>query len=261
MDEHLDYGKISQALFEAKTNAAPMGKLTERFAGFRLGDAYEVQRNLLDRHLKAGERLVGRKMGLTSKPKMQQMGVHEPIHGFLTSAMQITDGATISLSGRIHPKAEPEIAFVLGRELKGRPSLAEALAAVDGVCAALEVIDSRFKHFEFALPDVVADNGSSSGFVLGSKLRSASSLDLANLGILLELDGKPQQFGSSAAILGNPGRSLAALAALLDAEGKSLPAGSIVLAGAATAAISLSAGSWVRASFQELGSVELFVEA
>lgn len=258
MDYHIDHGQLAQQLYEAKALARPVGKLTEANAGFSLPDAYEVQRNLLQRHLAAKETLVGRKMGLTSKPKMLQMGVHQPIFGFLTSAMRITDGGEIALKGRIHPKAEPEIAFVLKRELSGRPSLAEAMAAVDGVCAALEIIDSRFRNFEFALPDVVADNGSSSGFVLGGVMKRASSIDLANLGILLELDGKAQQFGSSAAILGHPGRSLTSLVALLDEEGKSLPAGSIVLAGAATAASNLAKGSWVRATFQELGTVEAF---
>jgi len=252
----IDHQKISESLFSAKSGAKTIGKLTSSFSGFSLEDGYQVQRALLALHLSHGEKLVGRKMGLTSKPKMQQMGVHEPIHGFLTSAMQINDGGEIALRGRIHPKAEPEIAFVLGRELKGRPSLAEAMAAVDGVCAALEIIDSRFQNFEFALPDVVADNGSSSGFILGGVMKRAASVDLANLGILLELDGKSMQFGSSAAILGHPGRSLAALAALLDAEGKSIPSGAIVLAGAATAAIPLAAGSWVRGTFQGLGSVE-----
>lgn len=252
----LDHNQIADSLFSAKRDAKPVGKVTAANSSFGLTDAYHVQRALLELHLRNDEKLVGRKMGLTSKPKMQQMGVHEPIHGFLTSAMQIADGGEIALKGRIHPKAEPEIAFVLGRELRGRPSLAEAMAAVDGVCAALEIIDSRFQNFEFALPDVVADNGSSSGFILGGVMKKASAIDLANLGILLELDGKSQQFGSSAAILGHPGRSLAALAALLDAEGKHLSAGSIVLAGAATAAIPLASGSWVRATFQELGTVE-----
>lgn len=256
MANKFDHQKISETLFNAKSGAKPVKKLTDTFSGFSLKDAYHVQRGLLENHLRAGETLVGRKMGLTSKPKMQQMGVHEPIHGFLTSAMRISDGGEIALKGRIHPKAEPEIAFVMGRELRGRPSLVEAMAAVDGVCAALEIIDSRFVNFEFALPDVVADNGSSSGFVLGGVMKSPARIDLANLGILLELDGKSQQFGSSAAILGHPGRSLAALAALLNQEGKSIPAGAVILAGAATAAIPLHAGAWVRATFQELGTVE-----
>ncbi len=246
----------AQKLFTAKKNAKALTRFTATEPKFSLGRAYEVQSALLNLHLGAGEKLVGRKMGLTSRPKMQQMGVHEPIHGFLTSAMQINDGAEISLRDRIHPKIEPEIAFVLGRELKGRPTLAEAMGAVEGVCAAMEIIDSRFENFEFQLPDVVADNGSSSGFVIGGALVKPKALDLGNLGILVEVNGRSQLFGSSASILGHPGRSLAALAALLDAEGLSVPAGAIVLAGAATAAIPLSPNQWIRASFQGLGTVE-----
>jgi 2-oxo-3-hexenedioate decarboxylase len=118
------------------------------------------------------------------------------------------------------------------------------------------VIDSRYRNFEFQLPDVVADNGSSSAFLLGAKLVRPQHLDLANLGIIVEVNGRAQLFGSSAAILGHPGRSLAALVALLDEEGETLPAGSVVLAGAATAAIPLTAGALVRATFQGLGRME-----
>ncbi len=248
--------KHAQALFQAKKSAQPMARITASLPGFSIPDAYHVQQELLGLHLSAGETLVGRKMGLTSRPKMLQMGVHQPIHGFLTSAMQIADGGELALAGRIHPKIEPEIAFLMGKELRGRPSLAEALACVEGVCAAMEIIDSRYSNFEFQLPDVVADNGSSSGFVVGGVLKRPSSIDLANLGIVVEVNGKGQLFGSSASILGHPGRSLAALAALLEEQGLAVPAGAIVLAGAATAAIPLMPGQWVRATFQNLGSVE-----
>lgn len=252
----LDHYALAAGLFRAHKDGKAVTRLTKTHPELPLADAYRVQDLLLERHLEAGDRLVGRKMGLTSRPKMQQMGVHEPIHGFLSGSMQIPDGGEIPLRGRIHPRIEPEIAFVMRRELRGRPSLAEALDCVEGVCAALEIIDSRYENFEFQLPDVVADNGSSSGFVLGGKLRKPGAVDLANLGILVEVNGQPRLFGSSAAILGHPGRSLTALAALLDESGRSLPPGSVVLAGAATAAIPLEAGAWVRASFQGLGTVE-----
>jgi 2-keto-4-pentenoate hydratase len=113
----LDHQKIAETLFAAKSGAKPIGKLTVSYPGFSLSDAYQTQKSLLERHLRNDEKLVGRKMGLTSKPKMQQMGVFDPIHGFLTSAMHIADGGEIALKGRIHPKAEPEIAFILGKDL------------------------------------------------------------------------------------------------------------------------------------------------
>lgn len=251
-----DIKKIAKELYAAHKEAREVDRFTAASPAFSLAEAYEAQRLLLAHHLTGGDTLVGRKMGLTSRPKMQQMGVHNPIHGFLTASMHVADGGEVALRGRIHPKIEPEIAFVLKRELGGRPSVAEALAAVEGVCGALEVIDSRYRNFEFQLPDVVADNGSSSAFLLGAKLVRPQHLDLANLGITVEVNGRAQLFGSSAAILGHPGRSLAALVALLDEEGKTLPAGSVVLAGAATAAIPLTPGSRVRATFQGLGSLE-----
>jgi 2-oxo-3-hexenedioate decarboxylase len=252
-----DHGALAAKLFQAHRTGRAVPRLTASSPGLSLADAYRVQDALLEHHFADGHQLVGRKMGLTSRPKMQQMGVHVPIHGFLTNAMQVADGGELSLAGRIHPRIEPEIAFLLKRELGGRPSVSEALACVDGVCGALEVIDSRYENFEFQLPDVVADNGSSSAFLVGSTLRRPGDVDLANTGIVVEAGGRAQLFGSSAAILGNPARSLAALAALLDEAGRSLAAGSIVLAGAATAAIPLGPGAWVRASFQGLGTVEV----
>lgn len=252
----MDHSAYAKKLFQAAEKAEPLERFTAKEPSFALADAYRVQQALADLHFAAGHRIVGRKMGLTSRPKMLQMGVHAPIHGFLTSAMRIQDAGEIRCRGRIHPRAEPEIAFVIGRELRGKPSPAEALACVEGVCGAVEVIDSRYKNFDFQLPDVVADNASSSGFILGSAMKRPGALDLGNLGIVLEIDGRPQLFGSSAAILGHPGRALAELAAILEDEGRSLVPGSVVLAGAATAAIAVAPGNWLRASFQGLGQVE-----
>lgn len=262
MGGKIEHQKIARTLWDAEQAGRPVVRFTVANPDFSLADGYRTQGLLLAAHVRSGARLVGRKMGMTSKPKMQQMGINSPIHGFLTDRMQVAEGGTLRLGNRIHPKVEPEIAFVLGRELGGNPTEAEALAAIAGVTGALEIIDSRFENFDFQLPDVVADNCSSSAFVLGSQLRRPASLDLANLGITLELNGRPAQFGSSAAILGHPLRSLLALVRLLDEAGEgSLPAGSVVLAGGATAAVPIQAGDWVRAAFAELGTVEFRVEA
>lgn len=253
---------IAHTLFDAHKKGKALPRFTAGNPDFAIEHGYQVQRALLALHEASGARLVGRKMGMTSRAKMQQMKIDAPIHGFLTREMEICEGGELILTGRIHPKVEPEIAFITGRELRGRPSAGEALASVDGVLGALEIIDSRFENYDFELPDVVADNCSSSGFVCGNKILKPSELsNLENLGILLEVNGKAAQFGSSAAILGNPARSLADLVALLDAEGLSLPAGSLVLAGGATAAVPLKAGDFVRAEFQGLGSAEFRVRA
>ncbi len=251
--------EMAQKLWEAdrKCRALPRFSKSENFD---LATGYQAQKLLADHHRQSGARVIGRKMGMTSRAKMQQMKIDAPIHGFLTDQMQISDGGILSLDKRIQAKVEPEIAFITGRELSGNPSVAEALDGVKWVLGALEIIDSRYENYDFQLPDVVADNCSSAGFVLGGKkLPLGAVKDLENLGILLEINGKPAQFGSSAAILGHPGRSLAELVGLLHAEGESLPAGSVVLAGGATAAVTLTAGDFVRGKFDQLGDVEFRV--
>jgi 2-oxo-3-hexenedioate decarboxylase len=246
-------------LFEAARRARPLVRFTAEDPDFSLEEGYRAQAKLLAMHLSAGEKLVGYKMGMTSEAKMRQMGLTAPIRGFLTDAMEL--GKTLSLRGRIHPKAEPEIAFVLGSDLRGAPEVEEALRAVREVCVAIEVIDSRFENFDFRLPDVVADNCSSSGFVLGALRVRPEGLDLTQVPIVLERNGRVEQVGSSAAILGHPGRSLAELARLLSLEGGHLPAGAVVLAGGATAAVRLEANDRIRVLAGALGEVGLEVEA
>lgn len=215
--------------------------------------AYSVQATSIGRRLARGERLVGVKMGLTSRAKMTQVGVDEVIWGRLTDAMQVADGSAVSLGGYVHPRVEPEIAFLLDAPLSGPVSSVEAMAAVAAVAPAAEIIDSRFENFRFSLPDVIADNSSSSGFVVGGW--SDPATPIANLGMVLERDGRAVEIGSSAAILGDPVRSLVEASRMVGAAGMQLEAGWIVLAGGATAALPLNAGSSYRVLVEHLGAV------
>jgi 2-oxo-3-hexenedioate decarboxylase len=219
--------------------------------------AYQVQAASLQRRYDRGERRVGLKMGFTSRAKMAQMGVDEMIWGRLTDAMLIEDGSAIDFAKYVHPRVEPEIAFILKDALVGRVTPAAALAAVGAVAPALEIIDSRYKDFKFSWTDVVADNSSSSSFVVGAW--SDPATDISNLGMIMEIDGMERQIGSSAAILGHPLRSLVAAARLADAAGEPLQAGSIILAGGATAAEPLAPGQHVRLTVQNLGRVDFRV--
>ena len=158
----------------------------------------------------------------------------------------------------VHPRVEPEIAFLLKRKLEGLVTAAEALDAVEAVAPAMEIIDSRYKDFKFTLEDVVADNASSSGFVVGPWHKADA--DLSNLGMLLEINGRPAQIGSSGAILGHPIRSLVAAARLSSAAGEPLEEGWIVMAGGATAAEWLHAGDYVRNTVEALGVVAFSVK-
>ncbi len=251
--------EATNLLDKAYLEAHELPRFTLKDPAFTIPQGYQVQELLLARHLSRGAKLLGRKMGMTSKAKMIQMNISAPIHGFLTDEMQVSPGGDVSLEKRIHAKAEPEMAFITKTELKGEPSLEETREAIAEVCAAIEIIDSRYKDYDFQLPDVVADNCSSSGFVLGTVRKKLADIDYKNLGIIFSVNGKPVHFGSTAAILGDPVLSLQELVKLLHVEGKTLPAGSIVLAGGATAAVGLAAGDKVRAEMQDLGSVEFRV--
>jgi 2-oxo-3-hexenedioate decarboxylase len=251
--------ELARIVDEAARTATAIPQLTESLPDLSVEDGYAVQALSIARRRARGERRVGVKMGLTSRAKMQQVGVSEVIWGRLTDAMRVEEGGELTRGTYVHPRAEPEIAFVLRHSLEGRVTAAEALAAVEAVAPAIEIIDSRYRNFRFALPDVVADNSSSSGFLLGCWHKRET--DVGNLGLLVEVDGQAVQIGSSAAILGHPLRALVAAARLVAQAGERLEAGDIVLAGAATAAHPLSPGQYVRAEFESLGSVAFTVVA
>jgi 2-oxo-3-hexenedioate decarboxylase len=223
-----------------------------------VADGYLIQRAGIALRRLRGDPVVGMKMGLTSRAKAEQVGVREPIYGHLTQHMILDDGGSVERARHVHPRVEPEIAYLLARELRGPVTPAQALAAVDCCCCALELIDSRYRDFKFTLSDVVADNASSSRFVLGS-LRRPRDFDCGNLGMLLEKNGVVAEVGSSAAIYDHPARSLAALANQLALVGEALQAGMIVMTGGATAAIPLAPGDHVRVRVDGLGSAELFM--
>ena len=254
----VDVAKVAKTLDDAARKARAVAQPSDTMK-MTLDEAYEIQAASIRRRLGRGEKRNGMKMGFTSRAKMIQMGIDDMIWGRLTTGMVVEDGAPISLKDYVHLRVEPEIAFLLKRPLGYPCSAAEALAAVDGVAPAMEIIDSRYKNFKFSLEDVVADNASSSGFVVGPWCRKDSNLD--NLGMVMEFNGRPVQIGSSAAILGHPVRSLVAAARLTSEAGERLEAGWIVMAGGATAAEALKPGVFARNSVQGLGSVGFTVTA
>jgi 2-oxo-3-hexenedioate decarboxylase len=241
-----DLGTIAARLDDAARLAQPVSQLTEPLS---LTEAYAVQGLSVALRADRGERVVGAKMGFTSRAKMLQMGVDDVIIGRLTDAMVIEDGGEVEAARFIHPRVEPELAFLLKRPLSGVVTPIEAQAAIEAVAPALELIDSRYQDFRFSLSDVVADNTSAAGFVTGEWLRP--DIGFANLGLVMELDGKNAAFGSTAAILGHPLRALVAAARLAASAGYALQPGDIVLAGAATEALPLRAGSRVTLSMSQ----------
>jgi|TARA_A100001391_G_C5077852_1_gene279502 2-oxo-3-hexenedioate decarboxylase len=248
----------AETLDTAAREAKATPQITPVDTAFTVTEAYEVQKLSVDRRLGRGERRIGVKMGLTSRAKMLQVGVDEVAWGRLTDAMLVEEGSALSRARFVHPRVEPEIAFLMKAPLAGNVTAAAALAAVEAIAPAMEIIDSRFENFKFALQDVIADNTSSSGLVIGSW--NDPRKDFSNLGVILEIDGGVEQVGSTAAILGHPIRSLVAAARLVAAAGEQINAGDIVMAGGITAAPNLAPGQTVRATVQNLGAVMFRVE-
>lgn len=245
-----DAEKLARELDEALLARREIAPLTRTHGDFDLAAAYRVQERGIELRLSRGETIVGYKMGLTSEAKRVQMNLGAPIYGVLTDAMRAEAG--LRAADGVHPKIEPEIAFVTRRELGGRVTPAQAFDALEAVAPALEILDSRFVGFKyFSLPDVVADNCSSWKFALGplQKPRSVSGLQMR-----MFVDGALAREANSNDISGDPLISLVQLAAMLPHP---LPAGSIVLAGAATVAEPLRTGATIRLQVDELGEMQV----
>ena len=198
------------------------------------------------------------KAGVTSRAKMKQVGIDTPSYGFLADDFAVPDGGEVVTGELIHPRVEPEFAFVLKRDLEGPGChVGAVLAATDFVMPALEIIDSRYENFKFDLASVIADNSSSARFVLGGRCRSVDELDLATTGLVMEKNGEPVAFGAGAAVLNHPAAAVALIANLLARRGEKLSAGDVVLTGGVTEAVPVKAGDHVRLRIQDLGSVSV----
>ena len=240
----LDVHALAFRLDNARLQGHEVERLTLDTPDLTLEQAYLVMDAGIALRQGHGEQVVGLKMGLTSEAKRQQMDLGAPIYGVLTGAMRVR--GTFRMAGTLHPKIEPEIAFHFEGGLRGRPSRADVLAACTGVCAALEILDSRYRDFKyFSLPDVVADNASSSHFVLAEGWTPVTGLFLGEVEMAMSVDGAVRQRAKGNAISGDPVLSVVQLCELLASRGRSLPAGSVVLAGAATVAEPLRPGQMV----------------
>lgn len=244
----------ARALFDAEHDSRPVAPPSETVPGLTVDDAYAIQTRGRALRLELGGRLVGHKIGLTSKAMQEMVGVDRPDYGYLLDAMVLPDGAMVDASGLIAPRVEAEIAFRLHRTLAGaNVSIEEVLAATDAVAPALEVIDSRVVDWRITITDTIADNASSARAVLGA-LRPVGVLDLPSVTMRMEVDGAAVE-GRGEAVLGHPAVAVAWLARALHAQGEALEAGEIVLSGALARALPVAPGSGVRAELGELGTV------
>ncbi len=251
---------IAGELAEAAASRRPVAPITERHPELGVADAYGIQAINAARAEADGATLVGHKIGLTSKPMQEMLGVGEPDYGRVFDAQVARSPATVERDGLIAPRIEPELAFVLAKGLRG-PGVgrADVLAATDHVLPALEVIDSRIADWRIGLVDTIADNASCGSIVLGTNPIDPTATDLAAVSADLSIDGVVVQSGVGAAVLGHPAEAVAWLANAVAGFGVELEAGHVIMSGSMTAAAPVEAGNHVVADFGGAGTVEVSI--
>lgn len=252
-----DSKAVAEELYKAEKSTVPIEPLTATYPALTNQEAYSIQlEGVKIRCARDAAKIVGKKIGLTSLAMQKLIGVNEPDYGHLLDRMLVGEGEPVSCD-RLHlPKIEGEIAFVLKRTLQGPGvTIADVLRATEGVMASFEIIDTRIRDWKIKLPDTIADNASSAGFIVGSHLVPVEKLNLRLLGMVLEKNGEVVSTGAGAAVLGHPAASVAWLANKLGEFGIPLNEGEIILSGALTAAVEVKAGDSLLVSFQELGTV------
>lgn len=253
MDKHLikSYGND---LYDALVNRTTLQPLTERIPEITIDDAYAIQSQMVARRIEAGETIIGKKIGVTSKAVQDFLGVYQPDFGQLTSAMLFANGSTLDLSGMIQPKAEAELAFVLKADLVG-PGITtmDVLSATDYVTPCFEIVDSRITDWKIKIQDTVADNASCGVFVLGDVKGDPRKLDLALSGMVLDMNGELHSTGVGAAVQGSPINAVVWLANTLGELGIPFRAGEIILSGSQSPLVPVKAGDELVCSVGGLG--------
>lgn len=252
---------LAEALADAERSRVPMSQLTAVHPDLDATDAYEIQLINIRRRLTDGARVVGHKVGLSSKAMQQMMGVDEPDYGHLLADMEVFETAPVPVANYLFPRVEVEVGFILADGLPGASCTEDdVLAATAAYVPAIELIDSRITNWEIGLCDTIADNASSAGFVLGQERVSPKDIDITVIDAVLTCNGAVVAEGRSDAVLGNPVTAVAWLARKVDQFGVRLKAGDIVLPGSCTRAIDVHPGDEFIADFTGLGSVRLSFE-
>lgn len=254
--KNIRHEEIANRLLEAEQTRQPVDPLTNTYPGITVEDAYRIQIAQVDAKIARGEKIVGKKIGLTSEAMQKMFNVTTPDYGHLLDRMMHVDGERIAIDDFIQPKLEAEIAFVLQKDLNGPGvSMTDVIAATAYVVPAFEVIDSRIKDWKIKFEDTVADNGSSARAILGGKPTSLLNLDLQQIGMIVSRNGEQIDTAAGAAVMGNPVRAVAWLANELGKFGISLKAGEVILSGALAAAVPVEAGDAFTAEFAHIGTV------
>jgi 2-oxopent-4-enoate/cis-2-oxohex-4-enoate hydratase len=251
--------RYSDELFAALRERHTVAPLTEREAEITIEDAYLISRGLLARREAEGERVIGKKIGVTSKPVQRMLGVHQPDFGYLTDRMKYPDGAELPISKlMIQPRAEGEIAFLLKHDLVGPGvGIDEVLDATERVFPCFEIVDSRIRDWKITIYDTIADNASSGLFVIGGPGAGPRDVDLVTCGMVVEKNGEIISTGAGAAALGSPAFCVAWLANTLGGFGIPLLAREIVLSGSLVPLEPVVAGDQMHLKVGGLGTASV----
>jgi 2-oxo-3-hexenedioate decarboxylase len=251
--------QIAQVLASAQRDRRARSPFTDEDPELDESTAYDAQWAGVEARLDAGERLVGAKLGLTSRIKQQAMKVDSPLYGWVTSGMLLPYGEPVELTRFIHPRVEPEIAFLLARDVDTPATVTSILAATESIFAAVDLLDSRYDDFRFRLPDVIADNASAGAFLLGPRAVPPADLaDLRLLGCVLRVNGDVVATAAGAATMGHPAASVAWLANRLAAREQKLRAGMLVFSGGLTDPAPLKSDTAVTVELEGLGTIEVY---
>jgi 2-oxopent-4-enoate/cis-2-oxohex-4-enoate hydratase len=247
--------RLGDELYQALITRSVIDPLTTRHPELTVEHAYRIQQRMIERRVEAGERIIGKKIGVTSRAVMNMLGVYQPDFGYMLDGMIYNEGASVPIDTLIQPKAEGEIAFILKRDLMG-PGVtnAEVLAATECVMPCFEIVDSRIRDWKIKIGDTVADNASCGVFVLGDQAVDPRKIDLSLCGMVLERNGEIIATGAGAAALGSPVNAVAWLANTMGALGIPLKAGEVILSGALAAMFPAQAGDSFRVSIGGLGA-------
>ena len=246
------------ALYQAFLDARAIEPLSAANPALTIMDAYRIQQHVIARRLAGGERVIGKKIGVTSQAVMNMLGVDQPDFGYMLDSMSYGDGAVIDAARLIQPKAEGEIAFVLRHDLMG-PGInaADVIRATEGVMACFEIVDSRICDWKIKIQDTVADNASCGVFVLGERMVDVRSLDLRTCGMVLEKNGDVVVTGAGAATMGSPVNAVVWLANTLGRLGIGLKAGEVILSGALGAMVPVKAGDNLHLAIGGIGGCSI----
>ncbi len=254
----MDDNKINQygdELYDCWLHRRTVAPLREREPGITIEDAYKIQERFVARRLAAGETLIGKKIGATSKPVQDFLEVYQPDFGMLTSGMIYQEGDTIDLGTLIQPKAEAELAFVLKEDLNGPGITAmDVIRATDYVSPCFEIVDSRITAWNIKIQDTVADNASCGVYVLGNAKGDPRKLDITLAGMVLEKNGALFSTGVGAAVQGSPANAVAWLANTLGELGIPFRAGEVILSGSQSALVPVADGDELVCTVGGLGS-------